>query len=416
MKLCTGFAAGLIMASLLAPTAWGQTVIVNDGFESYADQAAFKATWVPTVGNGSAAANPADVDSGYLIGCASCAPITDPANYPGIQGQAADHIGATASIPGQVNQWMDDGSSPPFQIAPSATENVFLSADIFVGSSGNERMTVGLRSRAPANILEMGVYNTNTCDPTHPDCTDPAGAGTPGPENPSFVPSTGYAYRIVLFESFGGELLVNPNWQYFELPQDLDRTTDADDLVNIGDIGEGWHTYTAEISPTEITLTLDLFRDGFVNTRDIDGNIIPSATPGPDAEQTWQITTGAAGFNSLRIGGPSGLSSAGPGFMAFDNLLLQLQPPDTGGLLGDFNEDGNVDAADYAIWRKNDGPNAPLPNDNGLTTQADRYNLWVSNFGEMSGSGSGLAAAPEPASVALLMMGLAAMALGRRSR
>ena len=73
-----------------------------------------------------------------------------------------------------------------------------------------------------------------------------------------------------------------------------------------------------------------------------------------------------------------------------------------------------MDAADYFVWRKNGS--GPLPNDGGAGTQAERYDVWTANFGETGGSGSGLAAAPEPASVALLMMGLAAMALGRRSR
>jgi hypothetical protein len=46
---------------------------------------------------------------------------------------------------------------------------------------------------------------------------------------------------------------------------------------------------------------------------------------------------------------------------------------------GDFNEDGTVDAADYVKWRK-DGAN-PLPNDGGLATAAERFDLWRANFG-----------------------------------
>jgi hypothetical protein len=65
------------------------------------------------------------------------------------------------------------------------------------------------------------------------------------------------------------------------------------------------------------------------------------------------------------------------------------------GLPGDFNQDGKVDAADYVTWRKNTANN-PLPNDDGLTTQADRYNLWRGNFGDMAGSGGGAGAVPEP--------------------
>jgi hypothetical protein len=80
----------------------------------------------------------------------------------------------------------------------------------------------------------------------------------------------------------------------------------------------------------------------------------------------------------------------------------------TVGLPGDFNQDGKVDAADYVKWRKNETANSPLPNDNGLTTQVARFNLWRSNFGNMSGSGSVASspAAPEPHALILGTMGL----------
>jgi hypothetical protein len=52
------------------------------------------------------------------------------------------------------------------------------------------------------------------------------------------------------------------------------------------------------------------------------------------------------------------------------------------GVTADFNNDANVNAADYVVWRNNETANSPLPNDNGLTTQAARYTLWRSNFGD----------------------------------
>jgi hypothetical protein len=85
------------------------------------------------------------------------------------------------------------------------------------------------------------------------------------------------------------------------------------------------------------------------------------------------------------------------------------------GLLGDFNDDDKVDAADYVVWRKNETANNPLPNDDGLTTQADRFNLWRANFGEMTMPGGGSGAIPEPASALLLVIGgLLASASRRR--
>jgi sulfatase modifying factor 1 len=60
---------------------------------------------------------------------------------------------------------------------------------------------------------------------------------------------------------------------------------------------------------------------------------------------------------------------------------------------GDFNGNGTVDAADYAVWRHNNG-------------SAADYNLWRTHFGQsITGSGTslaGTAAVPEPSSLALL--------------
>jgi hypothetical protein len=95
-----------------------------------------------------------------------------------------------------------------------------------------------------------------------------------------------------------------------------------------------------------------------------------------------------------------------------------ILPP---GVNGDYNNNGVVDAADYVIWRDHLGQNFTLPNDTtpGTVTQAD-YNVWRSNFGASAGSGSGLlvegSAVPEPASVALLVLGWAALVPCRSRR
>jgi hypothetical protein len=92
--------------------------------------------------------------------------------------------------------------------------------------------------------------------------------------------------------------------------------------------------------------------------------------------------------------------------------------PNVVSLPGDFNNDGKVDAADYVVWRKNTG-NSSLPNDNGLTTQAARFSLWKSSFGNMAGSGAASGAVPEPSALVLAMFASAAAVgcrLGRPHR
>ena len=78
----------------------------------------------------------------------------------------------------------------------------------------------------------------------------------------------------------------------------------------------------------------------------------------------------------------------------------------------DFSH-GAVDAADYVTWRK------------GLGTlySPSHHNIWRSHFGQTAGSGSALpsaeslsAAVPEPTAMMLLVLTMAGMSLGLRSK
>jgi hypothetical protein len=78
-----------------------------------------------------------------------------------------------------------------------------------------------------------------------------------------------------------------------------------------------------------------------------------------------------------------------------DNFMLEVigsnEPAD---LLGDYNANGTVDAADFVLWR--DG------NINGLQGYSD----WRANFGRAVGGGSfSQSSVPEPASAAFLVLG-----------
>jgi hypothetical protein len=64
---------------------------------------------------------------------------------------------------------------------------------------------------------------------------------------------------------------------------------------------------------------------------------------------------------------------------------------------GDYNDNSVVDAADYVVWRNNQGTGLTLPNDsNGGTIGTTHYNAWRANFGNVA-VGS---AVPEPGSLA----------------
>jgi hypothetical protein len=153
-------------------------------------------------------------------------------------------------------------------VLPGPGEVLIYSADIYDdGTSANKRVSAGLRTAAGANLIEMGMYN----GPTH------------------------YAVRTILFASGGS------NWVAFDNIVD-----DLGDPISNSPV-EGWHTYTVEITDTQATFTLDLNGDGNINATRV------------------EAVTASAGFDIIRLGGPSDVSSLGGG-ANFDNISLELVP------------------------------------------------------------------------------------------
>jgi hypothetical protein len=162
-----------------------------------------------------------------------------------------------------------------------------------------------------------------------------------------------------------------------------------------GDFDDGAEVYNhGEIKPmisvsgewVNISFTFD---QGTAQT--IDADVLPEHQVFSNGlALQWYASYGSGGF---------GLDA--DNVVNMDNFRIEFL--EVVGLSGDFNEDGAVGAADYVVWRKNETANNPLPNDDGLLTQAERFDLWRANFGEMTGSGSGTAV-PEPATLALTLM------------
>ncbi len=99
----------------------------------------------------------------------------------------------------------------------------------------------------------------------------------------------------------------------------------------------------------------------------------------------------------------------------FNHLSYTLA--DSFALLGDYNEDGIVDAADYTVWRDNLGSSTALPNDDTPGVDLGDYDRWRAHFGETASSGSATAlgsqqVVPEPTTLCLcsvVALGLGAM-------
>ena len=190
----------------------------------------------------------------------------------GNPGQSLDHPGTAGSFSGGNTNTLGFA-----EVAPSGGQRLIYSADIFDdGSIENNRTTAGLRRAAPAgNLIEMGMYNS----PSH------------------------YAYRVILFGAG------DPSWVAFSNLVD-DSGSPIDNQAF-----EGWHRFTAEVTPTQVDFTLDLNADGNIN-----------------ATASVPISPVDLGFDIVRLGGPSDLSSAGGG-VKFDNISLTLVPEPASALL-----------------------------------------------------------------------------------
>jgi len=94
-----------------------------------------------------------------------------------------------------------------------------------------------------------------------------------------------------------------------------------------------------------------------------------------------------------------------------------VAPPAPPSVLGDYNNNGIVDAADYVVWRRTLGQSVTIPNDMtpGSVVSGD-YTVWRSHFGQTSGGGSGGGAVPEPGCWLFVLLGATGLSAARRKR
>jgi hypothetical protein len=103
-------------------------------------------------------------------------------------------------------------------------------------------------------------------------------------------------------------------------------------------------------------------------------------------------------YNASIFGGANGDLQFSYGIAGGARLTGVVSYVVSAGVIGDYNGNGIVDAADYVLWRKN--PAAFGGNPAG-------YNTWRTHFGQTAGSGAGATlngAVPEPATLVLLMI------------
>jgi hypothetical protein len=139
-------------------------------------------------------------------------------------------------------------------------------------------------------------------------------------------------------------------------------------------------------------------------------------------ETTVAVPDGVRSFDLTFI---SGGAATATGSFYIDDISAALVQPTA--LLGDYNHDGIVDAADYTVWRDSLGQSgsnlAADGNHNGVVDAGD-LDIWKTNFGQTAGgapAGSGAStnsSVPEPSAQILSLIGgtTAAVALRRAKR
>jgi hypothetical protein len=137
-----------------------------------------------------------------------------------------------------------------------------------------------------------------------------------------------------------------------------------------------------------------------------------TATISPLANDPWNLETAPLDRFGIVIRTTSGAVRNGVFDLTISNVTY------TGGTAvvgvpGDYNNNGNVDAADYVLWRKGV---APLANEVDVTggagvTNAGDYTAWRARFGNPPGSGSGLGAGAVPEPTTALLASLAGLAM-----
>jgi hypothetical protein len=132
----------------------------------------------------------------------------------------------------------------------------------------------------------------------------------------------------------------------------------------------------------------------------------------PDDSSGVVRPLGASVFDPL-LGWSLDYTAAGGNYaIALTGVSGTLAPPL---LLGDYNQNGVVDAADYTVWRNHLGANITLPNEDPTQTRGwvtpEDYTVWKQHYGETSPGNGALTSSvgtslsiPEPTTLWLLVI------------
>jgi hypothetical protein len=141
----------------------------------------------------------------------------------------------------------------------------------------------------------------------------------------------------------------------------------------------------------------------------LDGSVSASSLAAGDTWDLFDFASASGTFNQADFLLPT--LAAGLGWNTSNLLIDGTLSVALAGLPGDFNGDGNVNAADYTVWRNNlggDGSALAAGSRDPMNTgpiDGDDYTFWKNNYGQSNLGGGGLASVvPEPGTIGLVLI------------
>ncbi|MCC7476408.1 MAG: fibronectin type III domain-containing protein [Pirellulales bacterium] len=233
--------------------------------------------------------------------------------------------------------------------------------------------------------------------------------------NESTANSTFNATEQTLVTNFinaGGNLFLSGSEIGWDLDQQNNGRTFYENVLKGNYVADDAGTYTAVAAGGGIFAGMSnlVFSNG-ASFSSLDSQTYDVASPDVIAPQPGAISAlsysgGSGGNAAIQVSGTGGAGNLvmfGFPFETLTNAAIRETAMDR--ILdffgvavenADFNSDGNVDASDFVIWRKNNGlptgatRNQGDANGDGAVNAAD-YNIWRAQFGTSPGAGSGAA-------------------------
>jgi hypothetical protein len=356
----------LLLVVSAVPSVFAQSVIINDSFDTYADQAAFEAVWVP-IGGGTPVGS-----LGVIGGTLS----TEFASSP------------TFSVKNE---------SPAAFVPPEPTSSAYSQRNQVTFTETTISTSLGIRFSFDfydvAPTVSPYRQYANLQDGASPTATNQLVAM--GLNNNQLAGANGgnrYMARILGYNPADEGETGGAAGSFFKF----------NDYGDAGLRSEGWHNLMVEITTDDgLSTDYNFYVDGVL------------------AETVLNVGTAASirSYDIIRMG--AGVSSTEIAY--YDNFKLEtFVTGTTPAANADFNNDNIVDGADFLIWQRGfGGAGTPATGDANGDLQINDADLtiWKNQFGtDPTPALAAVGAIPEPATAALAGLALVGAGLAARRR